>query len=118
MGYDKRALKVAEILAAEGIDVDMPGIAAGEVGDDTPARYDRFLLIERNQRNTPAYYITSHTTPERAGAYHWEQETVDYDIELLVDLDTGDRYEVELRYVATRLNPALQGCPPAAADDG
>lgn len=99
----QRADKLAEVLAEAGVDPDVPGMCAGETDNQRP---ERFMLLERNSRNTPAFYITTHATAEAAGNYHYGQETNDYFIEALVDLDTGDRYEVEVRTVVTKIGPA------------
>lgn len=84
-------------------------VCAGELDEDGP-KLDRYLLVERNRLDTPLYYITSHTSPEAAGAYHWGQEyCADYEIRLLVDLDTGDRYAVEQRFIARKLATVTEG---------
>lgn len=102
MYVDKTRLAAAHTaLEAEEIDIEE---CAGELDEDGP-KLDRYLLVERNRLDTPLYYITSHKTPEGAGAYHWGQEYwADYDIRLLLDLDTGDRYEIEQKFIATKVS--------------
>lgn len=89
------------VLEAEEIDAHE---CDGELEGAKP-KLDRYLLVERNLLNTPGYYVTSHRTPEAAGAYHWGQEfPADYEIRVLVDLETGDRYEVEQQFIARKLD--------------
>lgn len=100
---EERFEALTRILAAEEIDADH---VAGETDHDKP-KLDRYVLIERNLLGTPVYYLTTHATPEGAGAYHWGQEYyADFEIRLLVDLDTGDRYDVQQTFVASKLPTA------------
>jgi hypothetical protein len=97
-----RRVRAVEVLTQEGLDADE---IAGETEHlEDGWKPDRYMLVEKNRRSTPPYYLTTHRTPEAAGAYHWGQEyCADYDIEVLVDLQTGDRYEVEQRFIARKV---------------
>jgi hypothetical protein len=100
MGNHDRTTALAEALAANDVH---PSLAKGEHLEGH--RLDRYLLIEKNiAYDEPPHYVTTHATPEAAGAYHWGQEYyADWEIAAVLDLDTGDRYEVEQRYIATKL---------------
>jgi hypothetical protein len=92
-------------LEAHEIDVDL---CAGELAEDQP-KLDRYLLVEKNQLGDPPYYVTTHRSPEAAGAYHWGQEYyADFDIRLVVDLDTDDRYVIEQRFIARKIEQAAE----------
>jgi hypothetical protein len=97
-----RRIRSAEVLEEAGVDPDIVGGETEQWSDGW--KPDRFLLLEHQHRGVQSYYLTTHRTAEAAGAYHYGQEyCMDYGIEVLVDLDTGDRYEVEQRFVATKL---------------
>lgn len=72
--------------------------AHGDVEDDWVLdREAPFLLIERvveRFRDGHDYWLTSHPTAEAAAKYHDGQEySEDWQIEVLVHLPTGDRYQ-------------------------
>lgn len=62
-----------------------------------PGSFDRpipdptepWLLIESNQRGT-GYYLSCHATPDKARAYHADQEYADWTIEQLIHLGTDE----------------------------
>jgi len=69
-------------------DSDVPPVAV--VAD--MAMPDRWCLIERSVGESRRY-VTLHDSREQAGDYHYGQEYPhDWDIEELVDLDTGDTW--------------------------
>jgi hypothetical protein len=102
-----RRIRATEVLAEEGHDLDeLEGEHVIERDEPLtrPWRPRRFLLLEKNQRSEPPYYLGTFDSVEAAGAYHWGQEYyADWAIELIVDLDTGDRYEVEQKFIATKI---------------
>jgi hypothetical protein len=61
------------------------------------------VLIERNVRGSnPPHYITLHADPESAGRYHFGQEyQSDWSIVDIVNVVTGDVYDIEVRPVVT-----------------
>ena len=90
-----REARIADVL------VDYPG---AEV-DDADDALRRFLLVERNLKDSPPFWVTTHDTPEEASAYHHGQEYAhDWQVETLVDLDTG-RHWVATETV-TRFTPS------------
>lgn len=69
-------------------DSDVPPVTL--VADMDPP--DRWCLVERSVGESRRY-VTLHTSREQAGDYHYGQEYPhDWDIEDLVDLDTGERW--------------------------
>lgn len=66
----------------------------------------RYALVEDNRLSAPAHWITTFDSPEAAGTYHHEQEyAADWSINVLVDLDTGDEYDVD---TVTRVTTTLR----------
>lgn len=61
--------------------------------DELPEIPDRFLLVERS-RYDASIFVTSWETADHAAEYHdGQEEPDDWPILLLVDLDSGDRFE-------------------------
>jgi len=60
---------------------------------DTP-----FLMVEKNRKSEPPYWLTMHRTADDAVDAHVNQEYAeDWELETLVDLRTGDTYDLEVR---------------------
>lgn len=57
----------------------------------------QFLLVERNvgaASDTQSHWFSTHESAQEAGKYNIEQEYAEeWNIEMLVDLDTGERFE-------------------------
>lgn len=78
-----------------GIDVELAPYGMCEPQDIKPSgvagAHHRWMLVERNLKSQPAYYVTLHATPDDAAAYHDGQEYADdWVIERLTDLDADD----------------------------
>jgi hypothetical protein len=81
--------------------------------EEVRADPDRYLLIEGNCRGSdPCHWFTGHATLEDAADYWTRQEyREDWDPIVLVDLDTGRRYDP---IVGLRFDPIIPQ-PSAAA---
>lgn len=75
------------------------GINEGAVEAGQP----RWLLVETNARGgSPSVYYTLHESPPAAGEYHLNQEYPDdWTAEILIDLETGRRFNPEPTTVTT-----------------
>lgn len=64
-----------------------------------------FVLIERNVGGAaPAYWLSVHASPEAAAKAHYSQiAVVDWVIERLVDVLTGDEFEVTVNPVVRKV---------------
>lgn len=69
--------------------------------DDLELDAGRYLLIERNVGgDKPAHWFSIHYSPEDAAEYHDGQEYAeDWEIEVLVDLETGEELEATTAFV-------------------
>lgn len=101
---EKRRRKLAKLVEAlNGYTDD-----ASHVLDlsDSLTMNDRFLLVERSTRDD-RFWLTSHATVEDAGRYHMSDEYMeDWSIEVVIEIDTGEEFDVELEPHAKKRVPA------------
>jgi hypothetical protein len=89
----------ARVKARDQVVAEIGGPDALQDGgaDELTATPNRFCLVERNYRYGRGYWVTTWDTADLAGRYVTGQEYAeDWETIILVDLDTGDRYEASL----------------------
>lgn len=94
--YDVAEVKpwptAAELLADYIAEYEGRG-PCGDTFEDVAEGFARFLLIEENVRG--GYWLTTHRSPDDALDYNRGQDyAADWTPDELVDLETGDRYQL------------------------